>query len=602
MSRPDRPQTVERSLDLLEVLGRGGFGSVYLADLHGLDGFVQRVAVKVLDARLSETQAIAARQRDEARLLARLNHDHIVKVFDLTTVDGRPAVVMEYVEGVDLGQLVRQGPLPTKAALQAVALAASALWAAWECPDPATGAPLRVVHRDIKPSNLFLSKHGGLKVLDFGIARGDFDRESATGSVQFGTSRFMAPEQWLYREVSHKVDVYALGVTLIELLAGAALERPPLDPERFATHMDAAVRAVVDPGLPAGVPADLAALAHRMLAFTAADRPDACAIHDHLLELVDALPGEGLGRYARRVVPPLVHTQRPADDHDPLLSDARRTFPLTPGPGRSAGLTSLDHPRPIGRSSSAAPTRPLQPDSPPARNPNVAATEADPSPRPPNPPAGRSRPFGTMLFTAAVGALVVVAVGLWTHTLLTDAPSTGLGPSPATARPAPEIEPSTTLEPPAKDAKSSDDVQDSPPPAAVTRPRPDPSSTGTRTPQPSAPSPARAEPPEAAPEAAPPQADADPAAPAPPSPVDAPEPKAPGRRMTLTSSPIGARVTVAGRTLPGTTPVVVSLPRGSHALVIEKDGQSCSGTVAVSPLAAATVRCDLAAHKLTALR
>ena len=96
---PRRP----REVTFVEALGKGGFGAVYLADVRGEDNFVQRIAVKVLNENLRGESDIVGRQRDEARILAQLNHDHIVKVFDLSEIHGRPAVFMEYVAGVDAG-------------------------------------------------------------------------------------------------------------------------------------------------------------------------------------------------------------------------------------------------------------------------------------------------------------------------------------------------------------------------------------------------------------------------------------------------------------------------------------------------------------------
>ena len=282
-----------RRVEFLEVLGRGGFGAVYLADVHGQGGFVQRLAVKVLNIDMAGSADIAARQRDEARLLASINHFAIVKVFDLCEIDGRPAVLMEVVEGVDCAALVREGPLPARAALQVVGTVASALDAAWQSPNPRTGRPLRVIHRDIKPANLLVSRHGGVKVLDFGVARGDFDREGRTESVQFGTMRYMAPEQWLSAEVGHGVDVYALGVTLAELLAGAHLSRAPLQRDHFDAHVQAALDAVIDGGWPDEFSAGLAGLLRGMLAFDRDARLSAAQVHDLALALADEAPGRG---------------------------------------------------------------------------------------------------------------------------------------------------------------------------------------------------------------------------------------------------------------------------------------------------------------------
>ena len=565
-----------RQVEFLEVLGRGGFGAVYLADLHGRDGFVQRVAVKVLNAQMSESADIAARQRDEARLLARLNHDHIVKVFDLTEVWERPSVIMEYVEGVDLGLLVREGPLPTKVALQAISQASSALHAAWESPDPRTGQPLRVVHRDIKPSNLLLSRHGGLKVLDFGIARGDFDREGATGSVQFGTSRFMAPEQWLYRAVSDKVDVYALGVTFIELLAGAALERAPLDPERFATHMGAAVRAVVDPQLPAHIRTGLSRLCTRMLAFEPRDRPSAAEVHELSLALADELGGEGLGRYARRVVPPIVTERRANVEPDPLLSKPPDTWADSATPA----LTPIHNLEAVTPADDRAPTLPFAGETP------LDPTHVEPEPPPPVPrgPAVVGAVIGFFGLLAVAGLIYSIAIP--TPAPVEPPPLTRTTRAPAEAPP-PEAPPPEAPPP------------EAPPPEAPVEPTskpPEPTPTRARPPKPSAEAPVEAPPEQPPAEPAPPPVEAAP--PAAPPPDDTPAAIA----LTFTSSPIGARVTVGSRTLPGTTPIQVSLPRGRHTLRIEKDGQACADTVSISPLSARTFRCDLSSSSLRALR
>lgn len=317
-----------REIELLGTLGRGGFGTVYLANLHGRDGFVRRVAVKVLKDGLEREPQILARQRDEARLLGRLAHDHIVQVLDLTELAGRPAVVMEYVEGVDLSVLQGNGErVPTRVALQIVAAAASALDAAWTAPDPSTGQPLHVIHRDIKPPNLFLTPGGGVKVLDFGIARADFDREGHTTAISYGTPRYMAPEQWLQEPFGAPVDVYALGVVLAELLTGRPWERPPLVRPGFENHVGALVAAI-------DVPEDVRALLLRMVSFAASERPSAAEVQERAAELAESIGGEGLARFARRVVPPLVEARRAELAVEPrpeLLTSPRDATGMTLG-------------------------------------------------------------------------------------------------------------------------------------------------------------------------------------------------------------------------------------------------------------------------------
>jgi len=303
----------------VEALGKGGFGSVYLADVRGKDNFVQRIAVKVLNEELGDEKDLVARQRDEARILAQLNHDHIVKVFDLSEIHGRPAVFMEYVAGVDAGELLRKDPISPRAGLEISAAVASALHAAWATTSPVTGKPLHVVHRDIKPSNILLSEHGGVKVLDFGIARADFDREGQTRTYQFGTARYMAPEQWLGGTVGPAVDVYALGISLLELLCGEWTPRLSLRVDQFEQERDAAIERVRDPLWGAVWWRELFVLLQAMLSLSPDDRPRARDVQETLLDLSEKIGGESLKRMAQRRIPALMKQRRNQGAGVPLL-------------------------------------------------------------------------------------------------------------------------------------------------------------------------------------------------------------------------------------------------------------------------------------------
>jgi eukaryotic-like serine/threonine-protein kinase len=192
-----------------EVLGSGGMALVYRARDEELD---RPVAIKVLADNLAADEAFRKRFLREARLAARLAHKNVVQVYDSGETDGRPYIVMEYVEGETLAELLaRRGRLPPVDAVELALQVCSGL-------EHAHRAGL--VHRDIKPQNLLIRGDGTIKIVDFGIARSAHGtRLTETGSV-LGTAAYLAPEQAAGEEVTAAADVYALGVVLYELLAG----------------------------------------------------------------------------------------------------------------------------------------------------------------------------------------------------------------------------------------------------------------------------------------------------------------------------------------------------------------------------------------------
>ena len=152
-----------RRFHFLRELGSGGFGSVFLAKVEHADGFSRLVAVKILKNQWTDSEEIASRMRDEARLLGLLRHRNIVDVLGLTSIDGRVAVIMEYLEGVDLRFVSRRlmaenEKFSVRAVLDIGFSVASALDAAYNRPPFAGEKPLRVIHRDIKPNNIMLVK------------------------------------------------------------------------------------------------------------------------------------------------------------------------------------------------------------------------------------------------------------------------------------------------------------------------------------------------------------------------------------------------------------------------------------------------------------
>jgi len=203
---------------ILKTIGRGGMGTVYLAEHVQLG---RQVAIKILpDSWRDDPQRIARFQR-EAKAIGQLTHPNIVTAYDAGEAAGRYFLVMEYVHGIDLTQLTK-GPncLTTADACEIIRQAANGLQHIFQA---------GLIHRDLKPSNIMIRQLAGeaeVKILDLGLANfvGPFQpRDSLTQSGQvMGTIDYMAPEQFGGRPIDIRADIYSLGVTLYELLSGTS--------------------------------------------------------------------------------------------------------------------------------------------------------------------------------------------------------------------------------------------------------------------------------------------------------------------------------------------------------------------------------------------
>lgn len=198
---------------LVEKLGQGGMGAVYRAVHTKLD---KVVAIKVLFYQNGREASAIERFEREMRAVGRLDHPHIVRAMDAGEADGFHYLVMEYVEGRDVSQYVKkEGKFSVGQACEIIRQAALGLHAAHSA---------GLVHRDIKPSNLFLTSQGLIKILDLGLARpadSDTPSELTESGQCVGTPDYMAPEQWTnIRDIDGRTDLYALGCTFYQLLAG----------------------------------------------------------------------------------------------------------------------------------------------------------------------------------------------------------------------------------------------------------------------------------------------------------------------------------------------------------------------------------------------
>jgi predicted Ser/Thr protein kinase len=215
--RPDEIAALFPQLEVLELLGCGGMGIVYKVRQKHLD---RLAALKILPPSVAHDPAFAERFQREAKSLAKLNHPHIVTVYDFGQTfgvkEGWYYFLMEFVDGVNLRQMVHAGCLQSHEALAIVPQICDALQFAHD---------QGIVHRDIKPENLLVDKQGRVKIADFGLAKlmntasADF-RLTGTHQVM-GTPLYMAPEQIERTEsVDHRADIYSLGVVFYEMLTG----------------------------------------------------------------------------------------------------------------------------------------------------------------------------------------------------------------------------------------------------------------------------------------------------------------------------------------------------------------------------------------------
>ena len=303
-----------RRFQFIREIASGGFGSVYLAKVEHGDGFARMAAVKLLHPKWSENDQIASRMRDEARLLGWLRHRNIVEVYDLTKINGRVAVIMEYLDAVDVKVVTQWGhdaqeSIPIQAALEVCAAVASALDAAYNRPPYAGEKPLRVIHRDIKPSNIMIDAQGQVKVLDFGVARADFaERESRTEDMSFGSIDYMPPERLFFEPDSATSDIYSLGAMLFELLALEKFGKSKLKPELHRVMFDDRWTAVrqVTPFASPEIERELRQLLESMLAFDADDRPMPADCAGRMRALARRAGDGSLEEWAERTLPPLI--------------------------------------------------------------------------------------------------------------------------------------------------------------------------------------------------------------------------------------------------------------------------------------------------------
>lgn len=248
---------------LAKKLATGGMADLFLAVRQGEGGFERLVVIKSLLPHLLEQEATRALFLQEGRIGGRIEHANVVRVLDADVAEGRPFLVLEYVAGANLDELVAQGgesALSAEEAARCIADAAHGLAAAHRATDR-EGHPLALVHRDISPHNLLVGVDGKTRLFDFGVAQTAASEPGSTKTA--GKTAYMSPEQCRGHELDGRSDLFALGVVFHELLTGRRL----FARDSYMASLRAITEEEIAPPsqLRAGVPAELDALVRQLL-------------------------------------------------------------------------------------------------------------------------------------------------------------------------------------------------------------------------------------------------------------------------------------------------------------------------------------------------
>jgi serine/threonine protein kinase len=311
-------------------IGRGGMGTVYLAQDPVLG---RKIALKTLFS--GEFVDGDTRQRflREARSAARLQHPNIITIFELGEVEDSPYIAMEYLEGLNLAEAVEQDQL-TKLFSKLDVIEQL-------CDGLAHAHKQGVVHRDIKPSNIIILTDGTVKVVDFGIARFEGATFATRAGEVLGTPHYMAPEQFTGGETDHRVDVWAVGVILYELLSG----RRPFNGDTVPALVYQIVHAPMPPLNPDvdHIPMDLIPIIKQALAKDRLARyQDLQQLGDDLADVKNSLTGARQTEPTQRLIgPPVQKTINLEPSRPSTNSGLVATAPATPSPQVSGAVTGI---------------------------------------------------------------------------------------------------------------------------------------------------------------------------------------------------------------------------------------------------------------------
>ncbi|HEX3598140.1 MAG TPA: serine/threonine-protein kinase [Polyangiaceae bacterium] len=220
------PQQQQR-YRIIERIAAGGMAEVYRAESAGLEGFKKVVAIKRVLPHLAEKKQFIGMFLDEARTSAHLSHSNCVQVFDIGVGDNTYFIVMEFVDGSDLKAIIehrrsRGQKIPIEAASLMCLKICEGLAYAHDAVDT-KGKKLGIVHRDMSPPNVLITRHGEVKIADFGLAKANSQLERSEPGIIKGKFSYLSPEAAMGEAVDHRTDIFAIGIMLWEMLAGRRL-------------------------------------------------------------------------------------------------------------------------------------------------------------------------------------------------------------------------------------------------------------------------------------------------------------------------------------------------------------------------------------------
>ncbi len=214
--------------EVTELLAAGGMAEIFVGKKVGPGGFEKLLVIKKITRKLQGDREIERMFVDEARIQSRLDHPHIVQIYDFGEDRGSFYMAMEFIQGCTLRWVIDNAaavgrPVPVEHALRLVCDVLSGLHYAHERNDDVTGAPLKLIHRDISPVNILVARSGTAKLCDFGVAKSEMQSVHTRVGIVKGKFRYMSPEQLNAEAIDRRADVFAVGAVLWELIVGRRL-------------------------------------------------------------------------------------------------------------------------------------------------------------------------------------------------------------------------------------------------------------------------------------------------------------------------------------------------------------------------------------------